>query len=387
MVALLAITLIGMQTSCIPFINGLRASRNNQAPPRIPGQPQMPDKPAPDQPHEKVLAAVIDPRSKADGVEKEVNDLLAAKKFEAIEKMANEARDKKVRLPGGYWKLDSVYNGLTQFYADYQAQEISDEMWQNRLELLRRWKESAPRSITARVALAEAYIEYGWFARGSGYMNTVSSENRALLAQRIELAKNELAEARKMDIYCPRLYRERLYLGMTEGAPLEEFNQLFDEAVAREPNYLQAYLVKSENLTPKWNGENGDWQRFVDSLPGKLATLDTDEADIIYSIVVVNKLREQSLHVNWAMISSDRLKKGFDDLEKKYGSDNLRLNQFAFAFILTNDTDAAKPIFKRIGDDYNREIWGEQTFKQMREVAEKGFPPKPPGFTPPRPNV
>ena len=357
---LAVIGLIFLQTACyMPF---LKTGRNFQNPAPLPFSVNQNPKP------EK--AEKMDPTTAKGAVEQEIYQLFMAKDFASIEKIANQARAKKERLTGGYWKIDSVYDALTTLYAEVPGQDTSDEMWQNRIELLKKWKEKAPESITARVALAKAFIDYGWFARGNGLIGSVSAENKELLQERLDLAENELAEARNLKAKCPRWYREALFIGMVTGWSLDAFDEIFDEAVKYEPDYLQFYLVKSENLTPKWNGENGDWQKFVDALPGKLATLETNEADIIYFLVVVNKMNERSLTINYAMISKERIKKGFADLEKKYGVDNFRLNQFAHVAAVIRDLPAAKEAFDRIGDDWNEDVWSEEHFRIMKQLTD-----------------
>ncbi len=352
------IGLICLQIACQGFVEVKKGFENAKS-----SQAQS------NQKAKKVLAEEFNLKSASDVEQKEIYGLFTAKKFDAIEKIANEARLKKERLAGGYWKIDSIYEGLTNIYAEYPGQEVTDDMWKNRLETLNNWKENSPESITARIALAKAYIGYGWFARGNGYISTVSKENYDLLHQRLDMAEQELTEADKLTVKCPRWYREMLYLTMAKSASSDEFNQIFEEAIKFEPSYLQFYLVKSENLTPKWNGKQGDWQKFVDELPSKLATLDTDESDAIYFTVIVNKLKEQSLNINFAMLSKERIKNGFAYIDKKYKVDNFRLNQFAFVSCLTQDFPSARETFERIGDDWNKEVWGEQTFTQMKQFA------------------
>lgn len=325
--------------------------------------------PSANQKSNKVLAEELNLKSASGIIEQDIYRLLAAKDFNAVEKIANSARKNKERLVGGYWKLDAVYTAAATIYADYPGQEVTDEMWKNRIEILKNWKEALPESITARVALAKAYMGYGWFARGDGYINTVSKENYDLLHERLEMAENELLDADNLKVKCPGWYREMLFLGMVNGWSPDDYNQLYEEAIKFEPNYLQFYLVKSEALTPKWKENPGDWQKFVDELPGKLATLGTDEADIIYFIVVVNKLRERSLAINYAMLAKERIKNGFADLDKKYGVDNLRLNQLALVSCQTNDFPLAMEAFKRIGNDSNKEVWGEREFNDMKKFA------------------
>ena len=326
------------------------------------------------QANKEVLAEQVDPASPTDAIEKEFNDRLMAKDFRSIDSAATVAREKKERLPGGYWKLDHIYEGLTGFYAEYKGQRVTDEMWTNRIEILKQWKIAMPESITARVALAQAYAGHGWFARGSGYANEVTQQDFETLHERLAMARRELEAARSINVQCPRWYREMLMIAMAESWSHEEFDELYNAAIKAEPNYLQAYLVKSEYLTPKWSGEEDDWQKFVDSLPSKLATLKDAEIDIIYLVVVVNKMREPSLSINWAMIAKDRIRNGFSGLDKKYGVDRRRLNQIAFVSVTCGDLDSARMAFERIGDERDPEVWNEQTFTLMKKVSIEGFP-------------
>lgn len=303
--------------------------------------------------------------------QKKINDLLLAKDFAAIESEATSARDNRERFRGGFWKIASLYDATQTLYAEYKGQKISDEMWKNRIELLNKWKSEMPESITARVALAGAYIEYGWFARGSGWANTVSDSDYAFMKERLGTAEAELLEASKLGTHCPHLSAQLLNIGVANGWPRDKFDKLFDQATKAEPNYIPYYLTKSENLKEKWNGEPYDWQKFIDSLPGKLLTLDTDEVDIIYFAIVADKLSDPTGN-NWAMISKDRIKKGFADMEKKFTPSNYRLNQFAYLSCLTMDLDSAKNAFELIGDDRNEGVWNEKLFYIMKQLAQKG---------------
>lgn len=317
--------------------------------------------------NKKAFAPEFDPDSPSDVFSKQIQELLMARDFDKIEKLADEARTKKERVRGGYWKIDDLYEPLANIYADRPAQELSDELWKNRIELLKQWKESSPDSITARIALAQAYINYGVFARGSGYANTVSKQANELLQERLELAETELREAKQLKAKCPRLFRNILFLAMVRGMEKERFEKIYEEAINTEPNYLQYYLVKSEYLTPKWNGEPGDWQSFVDALPSKAATLKTDESDLIYFVVVVNKLKDMSLRQNWGAISKERMRKGLSDIETKYGMDKLRLNQYALYTCIVRDIPNGKYAFEKIGNNYDKSVWGEQQFNQSKQ--------------------
>lgn len=359
-ILLCSLVLIFIQTACTPFSNLRKVLENPLSSDSYSSQSN------------KTRPADTPNFDSASGVVKmEIYRLLLMKDFHSIEKIANEAREKKERLEGGYWKLDSIYEGLTAMYAENTEQVQTDEMWRKRIELFKQWKENSPQSITARITLAKAYIEYGEFARGGGYIDTVSSEGYKLLHERLDLAEKELLEARELSTKCPRWYREVLFIAMFKGWENEEFEKIFEEAVNLEPNYLQFYLVKSEYLTPKWSGSQPQWEKFVEALPEKLATLNTDEANIIYFVVVVNKMKEPSLSLNFAMFPRETIRQGFADLEKKYKTDNLRLNQFAYLCTVNGDYFAAHEAFQRIGIERNREVWSEKQFNSMKEIASQ----------------
>ena len=321
-----------------------------------------------------VLATRPDLKNERHKVETEINQLLLEKKFDAIESKAVTAREKKQRLAGGYWKIDAIYEGLISFLAEYSGQRVTDELWKNRIELLKVWTKEHPESVTARIALARGYIEYGWFARGNGTINTVAEADYRLFHERLGEAESILVELGDKGLECPRWYREVLFLGMINGWPEDEMDRLYESAIRSEPNYLQYYLTRSEYLTPKWHGKPGDWQDFVDALPGRIALLEKGEADIIYFVVVANKVNDHSLSINWTMISKERVRKGFQDLEKKYGPDNTRLNHYAFVASLSMDLPSAGAALKRIGDDRDSEVWDEVTFTSMKSLAKNGIP-------------
>jgi hypothetical protein len=339
--------------------------------PRLPFQQTASVGPSDLAPNQEVPALERTASSPVEEFELRINDMLAAKDFAGIEAEANAARSRKERFSGGYWKINKLYGATTNFYAEYKGQKVTDELWSNRIELLKLWKSEMPQSLTARVALGGAYMDYAWFARGTGFANTVPARSAALMEERLKTAEAELIEARKLGT-CPVLLNNLLTLAKINGASKEEFDALFEEAVKSEPNYIGHYLEKADALKEKWHGTDTSWQDFVDSIPGKVATLQSDEANIIYFAVVASKLSDHTFANNWAMISKDRIKKGFEEMEKKFGPNKYRLNQFAFICMVSgNIGDGAKAI-ERIGTDRDDEVWSEQTFQLFKQIAKRG---------------
>jgi hypothetical protein len=242
-------------------------------------------------------------------------------------------------------------------------------MWKDRINLLKEWKKLSPNSVTAKVALAESFVNYGWFVRGSGFAYTVSEDASGFLHQQLDLAEQELLDNGELGLKCPRGYRTMLWIAMANGWSTDKYDELFEEAIKSEPNYIQFYIVKSERLLPKWRGEKGEWGNFVESIPNKLAELNSDESDMLYFIVAANKITDSSVANDWVTLSKERVQKGFNELEKKYGLDSYRLNQYAQFSCRRNDVIPCKETLNRIGDDWNREVWSKQEFDMMKQYA------------------
>ena len=99
-----------------------------------------------------------------------ISGMLHERNFEQLDCVADHARSNQERFPGGMWKLHELYKGLSEPVAQQHATE---EDWKRLLELLQSWIAEQPKSITARVALASAWINYAWDARGRGYSDKV----------------------------------------------------------------------------------------------------------------------------------------------------------------------------------------------------------------------
>src|SRR6266566_3364770 len=96
-------------------------------------------------------------------IREKVKALLAAADYEKIDQLAREYRKSMELNACGVPKVGEVYAALDL------NQEAPEPDWQKQFAALRTWIKAKPESITARVALADLLVSYGWKARGSGY--------------------------------------------------------------------------------------------------------------------------------------------------------------------------------------------------------------------------
>jgi hypothetical protein len=286
--------------------------------------------------------------------------------FASIEAEANEARHSKERLLGGYWKIYAIYSGLEQ---PNSKQNSTDTDWRAHISRLEAWKTALPRSITARVALAGAWSAYGTEARGEGLANTVSDESWKLFQERYDKAYSELQDAQNLDEKCPQWYEAMLRIGLAQSWPRSTYDTIFEEGFAFAPTYYHIQRQKVNYLLPQWNGEEGDLAKFIIENSSRI---EGDEGQIMYFLLcgTLQPVYRGDLFRNVA-ISWESVKAGYAALQKQYGADRYRKNQYAFLAIYGKDMETAALAMNEIGTDWDEIVWGNrQRFDGMKTSIE-----------------
>lgn len=282
-----------------------------------------------------------------------IADMLKAEKFEELDCLADRARSNKERFSGGTWQIHELYGGLYQ-PVQYPT-HATHEDWIDLLQRLQHWVTARPKSITARVALARAYISYAFEARGSGLANTVSDSGWKLFGERIAEAKRILDEASTLPTRCPEWYVDMLLVGQYQGWDVAKERALFEEAAKFEPGYYYYSRVLAAYLLPKWQGEEGDTEKFLQETADGIGG---DQGDILYFQVAsanyVICCCDDNPHLSW-----ERIERGFEASEKRYGVSMLNLNRIAYLATHFGKTDPilADKILTRIGDQWDEETW------------------------------
>ena len=210
----------------------------------------------------------------------EVSKILRKKDFLALEQKASQARTSRMRLSGGYWKLHSIYEGLDK---PENKEKATDSEWAVHIARLEEWKKAIPDSITARVALAESWMTNGRQARGHGYVNTVSEENKRLFVERYENAYKELAASKDLKQKCPEWYVATLDVAIGQSWPREEFDRVFEAGFELEPTYYLLQREKLVYLLPQWFGHEGEVASFIKENSSRIQG---DEGEIMYFLLL-----------------------------------------------------------------------------------------------------
>jgi len=295
----------------------------------------------------------------------EIQPLIANSQFDTLEEAAGRARSSKERVTGGAWKLYLFFEVVSTPATGDRATEWE---WTYRLAQLEKWVAARPQSITARVALAQAYLGYAWFARGGGFADTVSKSDWELFGTRLGQAANTLKEAQNLSAQCPHFYYVTQGLARAQGWPLEAMREAFERAIAFEPSYYHYYRDFAFTLLPKWYGGEGDAEAFAEESARRIGGR---EGDFVYFEIASLIYCQCGTPPEHPSLSWPKIQKGFAVMEEKYGATMLKINRFASLAYLYKDREVAKRALERVGPDWEISAWGKRsTFDQARAWAQ-----------------
>lgn len=301
-----------------------------------------------------------------------VSRMLKEESFVALDCLAARARSNKERFPGGAWKLHELYKGLDE-PVQYPVTHPTEDDWDELLKRLQRWVIARPKSVTAHIALASAYIGYAKDARGEGAANTVSDGAWELFNERTAAAERALKEAGTLRTKCPEWYVAMLEVASNRNWETARKRKLFEKAYKFNPQYYYSAGVYASGLLPRRGGKPGDTEKFLQQLADHIGG---DRGDIFYFQVANTPgllcSCDEDPHLSW-----QRVGRGFEAYEKQYGISLTNLNRMAFLASHYGKLDAifAEKAFARIGEQWDAETWERQEdFESAKQWAVRWAP-------------
>ncbi len=291
------------------------------------------------------------------------------RQFQDLDVFAAELRKTRAKLPGGGWQLFKMYGLMAEPSAGWNA---PDADWQAQLHIIEEWISAFPDSITARVAYAETYINWGWKARGEGWARDVKDEQWDLFHDRSRKGEQALMDAKLLPTRCPEWYDLMLQIALNLSWDREAYDRLFDEAVAFEPLYRAFYSSKATYLLPRWHGEEGELEDFLTETPKGVAG--REGSAIFYNtFIAVEPFLDQpetTVRRFWP-----RIKEGYHATEALNHVDPETLNFQAKMAYEAGDREEASAAFERIGDGWRKSVWRKyEDFERARNWALSSDP-------------
>jgi hypothetical protein len=312
----------------------------------------------------------FDDKSDVHAIEKyeaALQKLLAQEKFDELECIADSDRSTKAKFSGGMWKLHNFYGGIQE-----PRGHATEEDWSTHLARLNRWVAAKPASITARVALASAYIQYAWAARGEDFADKVTASGARLFDRRTQKARQILEQASSLQAKCPEWYLAMQFVALGQGWEKAKAESLLNQAIAFEPDYHYYYRAYANFLSPSWYGEDGDPEQFIQQASDRMGGV---KGDILYFRVATFMVRNVP-GINVQRLSWPRIQKGFAESEKQDGVSLTNLNWLAYFAEYAQDAIVADNTFTRIGDNWDEEVWGTKDHFDSSKAAAANWAPQ-----------
>jgi len=294
-----------------------------------------------------------------------INSLLMQQDFGELERIAKQNRTEKGRVLGGYWKNHEFFSATG---SPHHVGLVKDSDYLDQIKTLNKWIAAYPESATARISLANLYANYANFARGSGYANTVTDSQWQLFYQRTDLAKELLLEAARLKERDPNWYFAMQQVAHNEGWSKSEARDLLDQAISFEPGYYHFYRMYAQYLLPQWYGQPGDILAFAEEISSRFPEPDSSILD--FQIVSSLACYCEEAMTDLGHVSYSKVRQGYTNLTRLYGTSNLTANRFAFMATTIRDKPSAHEAFAAIVT-MDSDIWySEAVFDSARDWAE-----------------
>jgi hypothetical protein len=288
------------------------------------------------------------------------------RRWDELNSIASRLRSQRLRFQGGSWQLHVLYTILSTT----GSKTATDAAWGAQIAALQEWIRHNPSSPTPRIALADAYENFAWKARGGGLGDTVTPMGWKLFRQRIEKARVALVQAEIISRDDPEWYDAMLVVANAQSWRGDQAGALVDKALSREPGYYYVARDAAEFLLPKWNGIPGGTQRFAWKVADKIGGAEGDATYFFIAeyVLVIQDCSCPGSHARG--MSWPRIRKGYAAIERLYGTNDVELNAMASLAVRAGDSQTAQQAFTKIGNNWNKDVWGSKAiFDAERRMA------------------
>lgn len=238
--------------------------------------------------------------------------------------------------------------------------------WGKGLERVNELKRRFPKEAFA--ALTESYYwnTYAWNARGGGYSSSVSEVGQKLFQKRLEKAERVLLETKSYSSNLPMWYDQMINVQSALGRPKVERDRVFKEGISRYPTYYPIYFTMLNYLQPKWGGTWGAVDQMVER---SVEHTKLHEGLSIYSRLYwfVNENNDVNLFRD-TDASWPKMKRGFEDMMKRYPESKWNLNNFDKFACMAGDKQTFLKIRREIGNDVMDAAWPQKTSLDLCEA-------------------
>jgi len=273
-----------------------------------------------------------------------------AKDFAALNELADKARRTEKLDAYGYPYEWRFYNLLGR------PDEETEDAWEAHLLHLRDWRSEFPETATPYIALAEALHNYGWRARGSGVISTVTEQGYIDFKDRLTEAADVLTQGQEYAANSASLYESQIRIAKGLGLDKSVMIDSFEAGQAINPQYYPLYTSLAICLLPRWFGEPGELAKFLDAQAEELGE---EEHAVMYAAVFANlKCFLSAAHLNAFGFDFETLAHGAELLRERCPTSTSYTNLVAWSAARVQNRDAAQQAFAQLGKEHDETYWG-----------------------------
>jgi hypothetical protein len=297
-----------------------------------------------------VVIAGSDEDKEMNAISDQARALFQARDFAKLDTLFKKLRDSKEQFADGSWKFRFAYSGICP------SEDASETEWENHLARLQEWTNAQPKSVTARVAMADAFVSYAWKARGNGPASEVSRVGWMFFSERLTEASRVLIGAREMNERCPYMWSVMFRAELGFSTCRKIFDANFKRAVAAWPDYTAFYQGRAWYFLPRWNGSQGEWESDLEKSADELGG---EEGDILYAreVWAMHQSRIFSNIFSDCNISWPRVNKGLAAIEKRFHASLQTLSEHAYLAALAEDAVTTHKYLSLIQGKVDLSIW------------------------------
>lgn len=278
---------------------------------------------------------------------------LADGEYDKLEQSIAESRKALARYRGGSSRVVAFYEALGPVP---QSDDRKEQDFLQRLEQLKAWQAAKPKSSAALIAQAASLLEYGWFARGSGFADTVTDADAQRMQERATAAQELLNQASKLSkpldcgYYCQQI---DVSLGLSEK-PQKAWWQA---ALKRDPFCREVVSKMTRALLPRWFGEPGELEQFASDAA---KATQAQAGDLHFATVATTLWNYHEDIFDVHPLEWQRVRQGFLDRGRLYPEATEFRNIFVQLAVLAGDFATAREQFDRIGSSPDLKLWGNR---------------------------
>ncbi len=281
--------------------------------------------------------------------------LIAAKKYDEIERVAVQLTQKPIIFSDGSWALALFSVGLWQDTQD----NPTEAQWKQSHYRVAAWNTARPKSQLAKLCLARSWTNGAWTARGDKFANQVPPEAWQIVqerqAQAAPIYKKMLSSPKA---FSPLVYAGAQRYGRLDGAPRDWHDEVFRRAVTQFPNYTDFYRERALYLLPRWGGEPREWEAdAAKSADAEAARSGQETGDRLYARIVWSHWDSYQDMRKETQIDWPRTKRGFDSILKQYPASLSAATIFMRLCYQWNEGAKARELLQKIGGRADSGNW------------------------------